>query len=477
MNPQNVDLLVTNAYIATMDSDRRIITNGTIAIRNGIIVSVGLHQKVSAKFNANQTIDAKGALVHPGFIDTHIHLLYHNIRWGNEDGVGWDTGALPLHGEYGQFVNQTQLNPINTDSDSEEFTSVSVQLASLEMALNGTTCFLEAGGVGNSDLAADAINSIGIRGLLGGPFVQDNKEGATEHDRDMAFQNLGSELKRNSDPNALVRGVVTVSGMGNTSDEILIEAKSMADEHGVILNMHQSYQTSDAIADDARLGKHPLVHYAEIDVLGNNCTFSHVNIVRDDEIEPIINSGMSIAWCPMASMLYGVGGTIQGRHLELYKQGVNIAFGCDSANWTSAFDIGEQAFIALLTAREKTQEPNALIAEDVLEMATLNGAKSVRMDDRLGSIEVGKKADIVIRKMNLPEAFPDLDPIRSVMFSSRSKSIDTVIVDGHVIVKGSHSTLIDEEELFARSHEISHKLFKRLKRPLPSGPWPRIYNQ
>ena len=107
-------------------------------------------------------------------------------------------------------------------------------------------------------------------------------------------------------------------------------------------------------------------------------------------------------------------------------------------------------------------------------MATLNGAKAVRMDDRLGSIEVGKRADIVIRKMNLPEAFPDLDPIRSVMFSSRSKSIDTVIVDGHVIVKDGHSTLIDEEELFTKSHEISHKLFNRLGRQLPSGPWPRI---
>ena len=163
-----------------------------------------------------------------------------------------------------------------------------------------------------------------------------------------------------------------------------------------------------------------------------------------------------------------------GRHLELHRLGANVALGCDSANWTSAFDLGEQAFIALLTAREKTGKPDALLAEEVLEMATINGARAVGMADRLGSLEVGKRADMVIRRQDLPEAWPDLDPIRSVVYSSRSKSVDTVIVDGNVVVENGHSTRTDETELFARSGETSRTLLERMGRDLPTGRWPRI---
>jgi cytosine/adenosine deaminase-related metal-dependent hydrolase len=346
----------------------------------------------------------------------------------------------------------------------DETTHSGVKLAALEMARNGTTCFLDAGGVERSDAAAAAIEEVGIRGLLGGPHVRDvGPEGKTTlADHEEALRNLGTELKRNSDPDALVRGVVTLSGMGSASDELLLTAKAMADEHGVILNQHQSYQRLDTDAHTARLGRPPLVHLAEIGLLGRNCTFAHVNILVDDEVPLLLDSGTSVAWCPMASMLFGVGGTIHGRHLELYKQGANIALGCDSANWTSAFDIGEQAFIALLTAREKTGRADALMAEDVLEMATINGARAAGMADKLGSIEVGKRADLVLRGQDMPEALPGLDPLRSVVYSSRSKSVDTVIVDGEIVVENGHSARVDEEALFARSREASKSLLKRL---------------
>jgi cytosine/adenosine deaminase-related metal-dependent hydrolase len=183
---------------------------------------------------------------------------------------------------------------------------------------------------------------------------------------------------------------------------------------------------------------------------------------------------MSVVWCPMASMLFGVGGTIRGRHSELHRAGANVVLGCDSANWTSAFDIGEEAFVALMTAREKTGNAGALLAEDVLEMATVNGARAVGMADRLGSLEAGKRADLVIRREDMPEAVPGLDPIRSVVYSSRSKSVDTVIVDGEVIVENGHSTRFDEEELFSRCRETSRSLLQRMGREPPTGRWPRV---
>ena len=461
MEPRSADLLVKNAYVATMDDDRRVLTNGAIAIEAGAIAAIGPDAEVSTRFEAERVIDVDGALVHPGFVDNHIHLDYHNLRWATEDGGGWDETA-PIHGEYMGIID-------------ERLEYVSGKLASLEMARNGTTCFLESGGITATDAAATAIEEVGIRGMLGDSFIRDHGSGKTiPQDAKRAFKVLGGELKRNKDPNALVRGVVSISGMGSCTDELMLAAKAMADEHGVILNQHQSYAAADAAADDERFGQHPLVHYAEMGVLDKNCMFAHMNIIRDDEIEPIVQSGMSMAWCPMASMLFGVGGTIHGRHLELHRLGANVAFGCDSANWTSAFDVGEQAFIAVLTAREKTGSAEALTAEDVLQMATINGAQAVGLADQIGSLEVGKRADLVIRSVNMPEAHPGLDPIRSAIYSSRSKSVDTVIVDGQVIVENGRSTRIDEEALYAESRDVSRKVLKKLGRVLPAGRWPRV---
>ena len=444
-----VDLIIKNAYIATVNSSNQIIKNGSIVINDTKIVYVGLD---SSKYKAKRTIDAGGALVHPGFIDNHVHLNYHGLRWLIRDGADWNE-SLPIHAKY----------MANIDSESEK---MSTSLAMLEMVKNGTTSFLEAGGVIGTDGVAETATNIGIRAFLGDSFVRDISSGGAStvsHDKDRAYKTLGEELVRNNKENGLVQGVVTLSGMGTASDELLKYAKDLADKNNVILNMHQSYQDTDYTDDSNRLGLFPMVHFAEIGLLDKNCTFSHVNCIDEKEVGPILDSEMSIVWCPMASMLYGVGGTINGSHLELFKNGLNISFGCDSANWTSSFDIGEQAFIALLTAREKTGDPSALTAEEILRIATINGSKALGKGTEFGSLEVGKRADLVVRKSYLPESLPGFDPIRDVMISSRSKSINTVIINGDIVVENGNSTKIDEDE-FANEFKVYHqKLVKTLE--------------
>tara|TARA_B100000686_G_C16695511_1_gene920264 strand:+ start:49 stop:1434 length:1386 start_codon:yes stop_codon:yes gene_type:complete len=447
---REVDLIIKNAYIATVNSSNQIFKNGSIVIDQSKILRVGLD---SSNYRAKRTIDARGALVHPGFIDNHIHLNYHGLRWLTRDGAGWNE-ALPLHMKYMEIVNQ----------ESEYMSSM---LAMLEMVKNGTTAFLESGGIVNTDAAAEAATNIGIRTFLGDAFIRDqdaNGVSVSTKDKDKIYNLLGTELARNRDGNGLVQAVISLSGMGKASDDLLLMAKEMADASGVILNMHQSYQENDYIEDNNRLGIPPMVHYDNIGLLDSNCMFAHVNCISDMEVRPILDSKLSIAWCPMASMLFGLGGTIKGKHLELFKNGINISFGCDSANWTSAFDIGEQAFIALLTAREKTGDPSALIAEEILRIATINGSKALRKESEFGSIEIGKRADLVIRKNTLPESLPGFDPLREVMVSSRSKSIDTVIINGDIVVENGYSTKLDEDE-FANEFRVFHqKLIANLEK-------------
>lgn len=465
--PDNVDILVRHAYVITMDSERRVYPNGAVAIKGALIVAVGTDRQLAQAFRSAKTIDAHGAVVHPGFVDCHMHVCLHNQRWATPELANKDKRAARAGKSYWDLC-----------VDETEFAGS--RLASLEMARNGTTCFLEAGTLMTPDVGAAAVEEIGIRALLGDPFVFDIEGvGGPALERipfnpRRAFEVLGTELKRNSDPDALVRGHVSLRGMASATDELELAAKALADANGTVLNQHQGYRNEDAANDDRLRGRHPLAHFREIGVLGENCTFAHMNIIREDEVVPIVESRMSVVWCPAASMLHGVQGTFLGRHAELYQQGVNVALGCDSSNWSTAFDIGDQMLLAMLTARDKTGRVGALAAEDVLTMATINGARAVGLADRIGSLEVGKRADLVVRHEGLPEAQPGIDPVRSVVQSSRSKSIDIVVVNGKVIVEKGHSTRVDEEEVYARSREATRQLMKRWDLPPLSPRWPLI---
>ena len=441
------DLLIHNAVIITMDPDNRVIKNGFIAITGNKISNIGEDNSIDlSEYDVRRSIDLHGSIIHPGYIDTHIHLLYQPLRWVQKDGIS-ATDAMSVHSEY--------LNNI-----TPEIEEISYQLASLEMAYNGTTCFLEANVI-DTDIAASAVEKIGIRAVIGTPGIKDIYEensyfGPIKFNTNRAFDLIDRELTRNQNENALVQGAISLHGMGTASDELLLHAKSIADKNNVIINMHQSYAEDDTASDYNRFNQHPMVHYEEIGFLGSNCTFAHVNFVRDEEIPPILKSGCSIAWCPLGSMMYGIGGTTEGKHSELYKKGAKISLGSDSANWTTSFDIGNQALIAILTAREKTKRPDALLAEDGLIMATKNGARALGLENKIGSLEIGKKADLIIRKNNLPEMFPQTDPIRSVIYSGKS-SIQSVVVDGNFIVDNGKSTLIDENELYYKVNNLKEK--------------------
>jgi 5-methylthioadenosine/S-adenosylhomocysteine deaminase len=187
-----------------------------------------------------------------------------------------------------------------------------------------------------------------------------------------------------------------------------------------------------------------------------------MNILREDEIEPIVRSGMSIAWCPGASMMWGVGGAFHGRHCELYHRGVNVALGSDSSNWGVRFDVGLQAYLAVLTAREKTQTRTALAAEDAFNMATINGAKAVGLSDRIGSIEPGKRADLVVRSNDVAEAFPLTDPISQLVYSARSDNVRTVIIDGRIVLEDRIPTFLDPQTVFHAVERSRKRVFDRM---------------
>jgi 5-methylthioadenosine/S-adenosylhomocysteine deaminase len=463
------DLIVRHAYIITMDEVSRIIDNGAIAIAERRIIDVDEDTEIVRRYTADQIIDAEGAPVHPGLIECHVHASTLTLR-----------GTLADHIIEDDLFNTFDCPYYNNVTDEEEY--LGVVLAAMEMIRNGTTCFMEAGTVLEPSAAAQASEFVGMRALIGDAFIWDQPEGFAQGKQDPgssssqsrgvierapkttaeALARLGSELKRNNDPETLVTGHVAVLGLGTASEELLLEAKRKADSAGVVLNMHQSYSPADVASDRLKFGKDPLVHLADIDFLGSNVTLAHANYLTDSECDVLLHRGTSLAKAPAASMLWGQGGCFNGRHAELWRNGANICLGSDSGNWSNDFDLFKQANLTLLTAREAHKDRIYLSAEDVLSMATRGGAEATGMKDRIGSIEAGKRADIVIHTLNRPEIIPITDMIRNLICSSGSKSVHTVIVDGKVVLEEGSFVNIDEERLLFQINQATTSILDRM---------------
>ena len=479
----SIDLLVRHGYVITMDNQRRIISDGAVAISDRRIVEVGADHDLVKRYLPKRTIDAGGAPVHPGLIECHMHASFQTYR-----------GVIPDHIPEDEVFDAIERVFYNTVNDEEEY--LGVLLASIEMVRNGTTCFLEAGTILEPEAAARAAQTVGIRAILGDAFIWDRPAGLAQgketpgegpvrvkgaierapRNLNEALAQMGGQVRRNSDPNALVTGHIALLGLGTASEELLIEAKRQADAADVVLNMHHAYSPADTAADLTRYGMDPLLHLANIGVLGRNVTLGHANHLTDAETKVLIELGASLAWAPGASMMWGHGSTLHGRHAELWRRGANISLGSDSANWSNVFDLFRQANLALLTAREAHKDRNYLHAEDVLEMATLGGARACGMEDRIGSLEVGKRADLVIHTLRRSELLPVTDLLRNLIYSSGSKSVDTVIIDGKVILDQGEFQHFDEQALLAQVNAGSRAMLKRMgheveknQRPTPGS--------
>ena len=467
--PMQVDLLVRHGYVMTMDDHGALIEDGAIAVVGRDIVAVGRDADIASRYVAASTIDAAGAPVHPGLVETHLHATFQTYRGAFSDLIPED-----------EIFDAFELVFFNTVNDEEEHQAV--VLSALEMIRNGTTCFMEAGTVLEPDTAASAAELVGIRALLGDAFIWDQPTGLAQgketaddgpmrvkghierspSDLEGALAGLGGELRRNEDADALVRGHVAVIGLGTASEELLLEAKRQADAAGTVVNMHHAYSPADTSADRARFGKDPLVHLAEVGFLDRNITMGHANHLTDAECDLVAETGSSLAWAPAASMMWGHDGSFKGRHAELWRRGANVSLGSDSANWSNSFDLFRQANLALLTARAAHEDRTYLLAEDVLRMATRAGARAVGLEDSIGSLQAGKRADIVIHSLDRPEMNPRTDMLRNLMYASGSKSVRTVIVDGRVVLEDGHFARLDEQRLLAKVNEAAAAMLGRM---------------
>ena len=465
--PQACDLLIKDGWLLTMDARRTILSRGAIAIKGHTIAAVGPEVEILRDWRATEVIDAKGAIVHPGYVDAHLHVNAQTCRGFFRGDASKGSATGPNYADW-----KATLTP--------EDEKAAAGLAATEMLRHGITTFVEPGSAFEPDAVVDATERIGIRCTLAEPYLWDTAEvmqaipglasktlfARVPADRDRCLKLLGSQLHRNDDPNGITHGHVALYGEGSASDELFVAAKEAADRAGVILNTHIGFDLDLAAAMERHWGEPRFVHLQKLGVLGPNTTWVHMNLIRDDEVDIVVQSGLSIVWCPLAYVSRGTPLRQPTRIPEMKRRGVNVALGTDSARQSSAGDAG---FLALQLAGGAG---HATVSEDVFEMMTLGGAKAAGLLHLIGSLEAGKRADIVIRSGDAAELMPSIDPVHQLVTVGHGANADTVLVNGRVVMRGGHTTLADDVELFAKARASVDQVIKRLGLK-PPGLWPR----
>ena len=442
MNKKICDTLIHNGQILTMDSDRRIYRPGAVAITDSRIVEIGADAELQRSFDARRRIDALGAIVHPGFIDAHNHIVHTTCRgiFGNIH----DAGPLP--------INFAEWKASVTDADEAAATA----LAGIEMLRNGFTMFIEPGSLFSTETGAAAVERVGVRALFSPLYLWDRREpfdaipalaspslmARAPIDYNRCIRQLDAELYRNNNSEALGRGYIFVYGEGTASPELLKAAHACARDNNVPLHLHAGYVPQSAEHYHAGTGTRHLVHLQELGVLDEHTVIVHANALDAEEETVVHETGCQIVWCPTAFFSLGITFSTNFKMSEHYRRGVCVSLGTDGA-----FDCTPgETMLAAHYASQGYADP--LSPGTLLEMQTLNAAAAAGLDAELGSLEPGKRADIVVRFTQSAEAYPDNNPVHALALRMRAGSVDIVLINGEIVFSGGHSTRVDELEVY-----------------------------
>ena len=466
MTKNTCDILIHNGQIITMDSDRRIYHPGAVAIAGSRIVEVGADVVLRDRFAARETIDAEGAIVHPGFIDAHNHIVHTTCR-GVFDNIH-DAGAPVTFADWKAGV-------------TPEDEAAAIAMATVELLRSGFTMFIEPGSLFSTEAGADAVERVGTRALFAPLYLWDRRESfdavpalesaslmaraPIDHDRSMG--QLDVELHRNKDPEALVRGYVFVYGIGTASPELLQAAHACARDNDVPLHLHAGYTLKEAEIYREIYGVSQLIHLQELGVLDEHTVVVHTYALDKADETAVHETGCQIAWCPAAFFSLGIAQSVSFKMAERYRRGIRLSLGSDGPrNGTPGETMLAARFVS--QAYADPLSPGAL-----LEMQTINAAAAAGLDAELGSLESGKRADVVVRSARVAEAYPDNNPTHILALTMRAGSVETVLVNGEIVFSGGHSTRVDESEVY---RTVSDSVVARAKRlDIDPGPdWPVV---
>lgn len=456
------DLIITHAHVVTMDGQRTVIDDGAVAIAGNRIVAVDKTDRVLAEHQAFHVIDARGKLVMPGLIDGHLHP---NEYLSN--GIADDTEIMA--GLYDHiYPYEALLTP--------EEAYLSGLGSYVEAIKYGTTCFNDPGG-SQPDALAQAAVDIGIRGVINRSTRDVTDPGrpipaALEEDTDTCLRRAEEVVQRWSGAgNGRIKAWFGLRYVFNISDELALGIKALADRYDVGIHMHAACVFGENEAMQERFGKKSLERFYDLGLFGPNLYLIHMGFPEEADIARLKAHDVKSCHCPTASMFGGYG-VIQNKMIpRLLDAGLTVALGTDSATAGGHLDMVRVMYAAACGHKDAYADGRIMGAHTALEMATLHGARGALWDHELGSLEAGKLADLILVDMSGLEWHAGREPVRNLVYSATGQAVDTVIIDGRVVMRNRVMLTVDEEHL-KRSLAAANRAWRERGNISTASRWP-----
>jgi 5-methylthioadenosine/S-adenosylhomocysteine deaminase len=435
------DLVVRNATVVTVDAGRRVIADGAVAVEGGRIAAVGPAAEVEARYRARETLDAGGGIVLPGLVNAHTHAPMVLFR-----GIADDLKLMDWLQKY--------IFPAEARNVTAEFVKAGTRLAALEMIRSGTTTFVDM--YYFEDQVAEAAREAGLRAVAGETIIgfpaPDNKTVAD------ALAYTDRFLKRwAGDP--LVVPAVAPHSAYLVDPDTLRASRALADRYGAPILIHLSESQDEQAMVKGRYKKTPTVHLRDLGVLRKGLLGAH-GIWLDAADRAILEqAGVGVAHCPQSNMKIASG---PAPVREMLAEGLRLGLGTDGAASNNDLDMFEEMLTAALLAKHVTADPTVAPAAAVLEMATRGGARALGMEDRLGSLEPGKRADLIVVDLSAPRLHPLYDPVSHLVYAAKGADVRHVVVEGRVVMRDRKITTLDEAAVLADAERLRGQVVQSL---------------
>lgn len=410
-----------------MDDKSSVIKDGFIAVSKNKISAVGAAAEMK-DFKAKEIIDAGNAIIMPGLINTHTHAAMAYFRGLADD--------LPLD----VWLNK-HIWPAEAEFVNAEFVKRAGELACLEMIKAGVTSYNDMYFFGSA-MAEPAVRS-NLRALIGITILDfKNPEDGIKEALSLAKRYKNSEF---------IKIVLAPHAVYTCSKENLLKIKAAAEAENLRIHIHVS-ETKKEVDDCLKNnGKSPVEYLAELGMLSEKLTAAHSVWLSDSDLEIYKNRGVKVAHCPISNMKLASGAAPLKKMLE---KGITVGLGTDGAASNNTLDLFSDMRACALLHKVNNYDPTAISAREVVKMATIGGAKAIGLEKEIGSLEAGKKADIITINLNKPHLTPIYDPYSHLVYCVCAEDVENTVVNGKIIMRNREVKTLDEEKILKQAGEF-----------------------
>ncbi len=441
--PWTCDLLVVGGTVVTMNERRNVIEDGAVAIKDGKVALVGMRAAVTKNLRCKQTINAAGKIVIPGLINTHTHVPMSLFR-----GIADDLDLNEWLTKY--------IFPAEAKNVTEEFVRAGTQLGLAEMIRGGTTTYCDM--YYFEDAIADETFRAGMRGVLGETIIDfpvaDNKT----HEEALAYSEKYVNKWKN---NPLIVPALAPHAPYTVSTEHLKAVRALSDKTGAPIVIHVSEtrkEVEDSLADKNKMLR-PFEYLEKIGFLNDRMVAAHTVHINDAEIDLLKKYGIGSAHCPQSNMKLASG---VAPIPQMLAKDVAVGLGTDGAASNNDLNMWEEMDSAAKLHKAFSGDPKVVTAEQAFEMATIRGARALHLENLIGSIEAGKRADIVIVNANALNQTPYYDIYSLLVYATKASDVRTVIINGKMIMLERRLLTLNENVIKKNANLYRQKIIQSL---------------